>query len=987
MARPRPHPTSGASPHLHPPPRPHLHPLPRFHLHPAPRPDQAQLLGENDPEAAAAAAAAEREEKEAKEAAAAASAARVEELEEAQRLEHAEMEELQATLVRERAEAEEAKQGMHTPAEVQALRTELEQQAVAQLEAQQQEHEAREELLREEAAEAARVAEAREAAVRLELAEARAEQDLVCSTLREAEQSEAHAHVAYLELKARADEAWRAGGERVARLQASHETRLRNDRQALLASHRAQASSARQQAQKAAREAAARIHELEVEVEEGQAREAQLQEGAEVLAARYEQLAQEQAQEQSRRRDYEEAQKLKQVAEPAPAPEPAPEPTPAPAPVREEGADKLGRRLTGLDVGIMTAWDGDERDTSPVFERELDPIAEAPRPPAAPQPARAASPRTLPVGGSRPGSARASGNACRPATPSSYLEKEKERQELTVVPHSRAGSPVRAPSPPLPVTRTASGAEVLTFASRPASPPLAPRAAYAGPDSADSSRPAPGLARPRVAPVRPDSGTRRRPDSARSAAEEASPRPQGGALSRPYTGVALSYARKHAAELRVYGEQEKVAMDQARRDPNTSSRTPWLMRDAIGHSDVLGIRTLVRPALCAAPAAQVRPALRQLFAQQKALQSQRALDNWELLGAAAQAYPLRSWLLRFRDEMQSEQGDTRDGVRRQVLAQRLDRLLPLLGRQHQRQAWLAEIWALRGQVMAAVRARLLTHTLHGLTKLTDAANVQSMGRQSTPRSKHSDALALSIFSGQPVLPFSSLAGVLHGGDAYAPLDAAGVDAAAAPDDLGISHVGAAELWALPVRRQGLSTAQLQRIVVTQGYWPRDFVQMSARLQRQVPRARPPPKLPPCPRHPRHPALATLPPPPASSHPRHPAPATRVTLPPPPAPPCRHPRQVLADAMRYCLGELDEEQEASLLFGEEGPPPEPKASQRPWHLEPTEQQPLEVSRRNTKRCDDRPQTSATTRPRAASPRVRVAGAPVASAPGPRPYTRD
>ena len=103
-----------------------------------------------------------------------------------------------------------------------------------------------------------------------------------------------------------------------------------------------------------------------------------------MLAARYEQLAQEQAQEQSRRRDYEEAQKLKQVAEPAPAPEPAPEPTPAPAPVREEGADKLGRRLTGLDVGIMTAWDGDERDTSPVFERELDPIAEAPRPPAAP---------------------------------------------------------------------------------------------------------------------------------------------------------------------------------------------------------------------------------------------------------------------------------------------------------------------------------------------------------------------------------------------------------------------------------------------------------------------------------------------------------------------------------------------------------------------------------------------------------------------------
>ena len=68
-----------------------------------------------------------------------------------------------------------------------------------------------------------------------------------------------------------------------------------------------------------------------------------------------------------------------------------------------------------------------------------------------------------------------------------------------------------------------------------------------------------------------------------------------------------------------------------------------------------------------------------------------------------------------------------------------------------------------------------------------------------------------------------------------------------------------------------------------------------------------------------------------------------------------------------------------------PPPEPKATQRPWHLEPTERQQPEVSRRNTERFDDRPQTSAATRPRAASPRgVRVAGAPVAGAP--RPCTR-
>lgn len=272
---------------------------------------QAKLLRENDPEAAEAAAAAEREEKEARQQQHEEALARVEELEEAQRLEHAERDELQATLMRERAEAEEAKQGMHTPAEVQALRKELEEQAVAQLEAQQQQHEAREEVLREEAAEAARVAGAREAAVRLELAEARAGEDFMCSTLCEAEQSEAHAHEAYRELKARADEAWQASGERVARLQASHETRLRNERQALLASHRAQASTARQQAQKAAREAAARIRELETEVEEGLTREAELHEGADALAARYEQLAQEQAQEQSRRRDYEDAMQQK----------------------------------------------------------------------------------------------------------------------------------------------------------------------------------------------------------------------------------------------------------------------------------------------------------------------------------------------------------------------------------------------------------------------------------------------------------------------------------------------------------------------------------------------------------------------------------------------------------------------------------------------------------------------------------------------------
>ena len=58
-------------------------------------------------------------------------------------------------------------------------------------------------------------------------------------------------------------------------------------------------------------------------------------------------------------------------------------------------------------------------------------------------------------------------------------------------------------------------------------------------------------------------------------------------------------------------------------------------------------------------------------------------------------------------------------------------------------------------------------------------------------------------------------------------------------------------------------AQLQRIVVAQGYWPRDYAQMSVRLQRQV----------------------------------------------------------LADAVRYCLGALAEP-EPSLLFPDEVPLPPP-----------------------------------------------------------------
>ena len=53
----------------------------------------------------------------------------------------------------------------------------------------------------------------------------------------------------------------------------------------------------------------------------------------------------------------------------------------------------------------------------------------------------------------------------------------------------------------------------------------------------------------------------------------------------------------------------------------------------------------------------------------------------------------------------------REPARRQLLALRLERLLPLLGRQQQRQAWLAEVWALRGQVMSAVLTLSLTLTL------------------------------------------------------------------------------------------------------------------------------------------------------------------------------------------------------------------------------------------------------------------------------------
>jgi hypothetical protein len=201
-----------------------------------------------------------------------------------------------------------------------------------------------------------------------------------------------------------------------------------------------------------------------------------------------------------------------------------------------------------------------------------------------------------------------------------------------------------------------------------------------------------------------------------------------------------------------------------------------------------------------------------------------------------------------------------------------------------------------------VQCRLLTHTLHALTKLTDAANSLPQTLAPTPRTRPQDALASSIFTGPPVMPFSSLSA---GGDAALelPISGGGLGEGAQDASSEWGQMAAAELWSLPERRRGLSTAQLQRIVVAQGYWPRDYAQMSVRLQRQV----------------------------------------------------------LADAVRYCIaGGPALEPEQSLLFGEEGPPPEKKKV--------------------------RPGGAAAAAAAANPPRPMTQGSPRGRTVGPRPYTR-
>ena len=291
------------------------------------------------------------------------------------------------------------------------------------------------------------------------------------------------------------------------------------------------------------------------------------------------------------------------------------------------------------------------------------------------------------------------------------------------------------------------------------------------------------------------------------------------------------------------------------------------MRDGVGHSDVLGIRAHVRPALVGAAPEQVRGCLRQLFLQQRQLQSQRALDNWELLGAAAKSHAQTAWLARVSAENSAEEralalllsssssaaspsasssaSNTNkptkaDEERWRALARRAHQLKPLLARLAQRRAWLTEVHGLRAAVVAAVQRRLLTHTLQGLARLTDAANRAPHRRPATPRTKPSDALAAAIFAGPPVLPFVSL---LHGDEATATggVDDGGIGPGTAGggrdngDDPSAvwGEVAASELWTLPARRHGLSEQQLQRIMVVQGYWPADFGRMGARLQRQV----------------------------------------------------------------------------------------------------------------------------------------------------------
>ncbi|KOO21748.1 hypothetical protein Ctob_001314 [Chrysochromulina tobinii] len=223
------------------------------------------------------------------------------------------------------------------------------------------------------------------------------------------------------------------------------------------------------------------------------------------------------------------------------------------------------------------------------------------------------------------------------------------------------------------------------------------------------------------------------------------------------------------------------------------ARVAWLLREGIGHTDAFGIRGAVRPATKPLDTAQLQRVLRALFAQQRALSSQAALGNWELLGAMALLRPRQKRLQALHAsllaELRGEGGGEAAGTgnpdaalapasarialtdrRRAELDAQLPRIAALASQREQQREWCAQVWVLRRQAVRAVGARVMSQAVYALTKLTDAANVQPVGAgllsrpgsaarassaraAASPRLKKRDALAAAIFADPPVLPF------------------------------------------------------------------------------------------------------------------------------------------------------------------------------------------------------------------------------------------
>ena len=284
----------------------------------------------------------------------------------------------------------------------------------------------------------------------------------------------------------------------------------------------------------------------------------------------------------------------------------------------------------------------------------------------------------------------------------------------------------------------------------------------------------------------------------------------------------------------------------------SGSRIAWLLREGIGHTDSLGIRSAVRPNTRPLEPAQLRRVLRSLFAQQRALSSQSALGNWELLGSMALLRPRQLQLNAVLDIMVAEMGETTSERRRTELSMQMPRVSTLAAQREQQRRWCCGVWEVRRQAVAAVTSRLTNQALYSLTKLTDAANTQPVVRPAPrtpstarPYSKR-DVLAASIFGAPPVLPFAALAA--PGSARDAPVGrptardwaewAAGSSASGAPLSVwgggasGRVHGGASG-GLNGGAYGGLTTEQMQRLCVAAHHWPQDFASLGARLQRQM----------------------------------------------------------------------------------------------------------------------------------------------------------